>query len=216
MCGVLCRRYRRRGSNGGGFCVNTSRRGRVSPPPGASSFLSVLKESYQRKPLETTFQDFLGAGTSRCCACGRGMGRFVLPARVPFFFCKKKGTKENHSNLRFNNPLARGGFRRRGGELAFPWRGGGLWRPHFFLRRKKCEKESRLDLRSKGPLARYGSCKIGGADLAELARRGTLSVQGTACTSCAAAADNSEGRGWYAGRFWRLSNRAFAAARRQR
>ena len=28
----------------------------------------------------------------------------------------------------------------------------------------------------------------------------TLSVQGTACTSCAAAADNSEGRGWYAGR----------------
>jgi len=47
-------------------------------PPSASSFLSSLKESYQRKPLETTFQDFLGAGTSRCCACGRGMGRFVL------------------------------------------------------------------------------------------------------------------------------------------
>ena len=23
------------------------------------------------------------------------MGRFVPPARVPFFFCKKKGTKEN-------------------------------------------------------------------------------------------------------------------------
>ena len=33
-------------------------------PPGASSFLSSLKESYQRKPLETTFQDFLGAGTA--------------------------------------------------------------------------------------------------------------------------------------------------------
>ena len=92
-------------------------------------------------------------------------GAFRAPARVPFFFCKKKGTKENH-----------------------------------------------LDLRSKGPLARYGSCKIGGADLAELVRRVSLSVRGTACTSCAAAADNSEGRGWYAGRFWRLSNRAHCGA----
>ena len=127
-------------------------------------------------------------------------GVFRAPARVPFFFCKKKGTKENHSNLRFKDPLARGGFRRCGGELAFPWRGGGLRRPHFFLRRKKCGKESRLDLRSKGPLARYGSCKIGGADLAELVQRVSLSVQGIACTACAAAADSSEGRGWCAGR----------------
>ena len=93
-------------------------------------------------------------------------GAFRAPARVPFFFCKKKGTKENH-----------------------------------------------LDLRSKDPLARYGSCKIGGADLAELVRRVSLSVRGTACTSCAAAADNSEGRGWCAGRFRRLSNRAKAARR---
>ena len=38
------------------------------------------------------------------------------------------------------------------------------------------------------------------ADLAELVRRVSLSVRGTACTSCAAAADNSEGRGWCAGR----------------
>ena len=36
-------------------------------------------------------------------------GEFRAPARVPFFFCKKKGTKENHSNLRFKDPLARGG-----------------------------------------------------------------------------------------------------------
>ena len=85
--------------------------------------------------------------------------------------------------------------------MAFPWRGGGLRRPHFFLRRKKCGKESRLDLRSKGPLARYGSCKIGGADLAELGAVGDIVVgSGIACTACAAAADSSEGRGWCAGR----------------
>ena len=36
-------------------------------------------------------------------------GEFRAPARVTFFFCKKKVTKENHSNLRFKNPLARGG-----------------------------------------------------------------------------------------------------------
>ena len=73
-------------------------------------------------------------------------GAFRAPARVTFFFCKKKVTKEN-----------------------------------------------RLDLRSKGPLARCGLCKIGGADLAELVRRGTLSVRGIACTSCAAAADAVRG-----------------------
>ena len=89
-------------------------------------------------------------------------GEFRAPARVTSFCCQKKGTKENHSNLRFKDPLARDGFRRCGGELAFPWRGGGLRRPHFFLRRKKCGKESRLDLRSKGPLARCGSCRFGG------------------------------------------------------
>ena len=47
-------------------------------------------------------------------------GAFRAPARVPFFFCKKKGTKENHLDLRFKDPLARGGFRRCGGESIFP------------------------------------------------------------------------------------------------
>ena len=47
-------------------------------------------------------------------------GAFRAPARVTFFFCKKKVTKENHSNLRFKDPLARGGFRRPGGESIFP------------------------------------------------------------------------------------------------
>ena len=103
-------------------------------------------------------------------ACGRGMGSFVLRTSN-FLFCKKKVTKENHSNLRFKDPLARGGFRRCGGELAFPWRGGGLRRPHFFLRRKKCGKESRLDLRSKGPLARGGFRRLGGEQVLRLRAR---------------------------------------------
>ena len=36
-------------------------------------------------------------------------GVFRAPARVTFFCCQKKVTKENHSNLRFKDPLARGG-----------------------------------------------------------------------------------------------------------
>ena len=47
-------------------------------------------------------------------------GAFRAPARVTFFCCQKKVTKENHSNLRFKDPLARGGFRRPGGESIFP------------------------------------------------------------------------------------------------
>ena len=47
-------------------------------------------------------------------------GEFRAPARVTFFCCKKKVTKENHSNLRFKDPLARGGFRRPGGESVSP------------------------------------------------------------------------------------------------
>ena len=35
-------------------------------------------------------------------------GEFRAPARVTFFFCKKKVTKENHSNLRSKDPW-RGG-----------------------------------------------------------------------------------------------------------
>ena len=47
-------------------------------------------------------------------------GAFRVPARVTFFFCKKKVTKENHLDLRFKDPLARGGFRRPGGESVSP------------------------------------------------------------------------------------------------
>ena len=139
-------------------------------------------------------------------------GAFRAPARVTFFFCKKKVTKENHLDLRFKDPLARGGFRRPGGELAFPWRGGGLRRPHFFLRRKKCGKESRLDLRSKDPLARCGLCKIGGADLAELVRWVILlSVQGS-LVPLAPLPLTTARVGVGALVEWRLSNRAHCGA----
>ena len=131
-------------------------------------------------------------------ACGRGMGSFVLRTSN-FLFCKKKVTKENHSNLRFKDPLARGGFRRCGGELAFPWRGGGLRRPHFFLRRKKCGKESRLDLRSKDPLARGGQVRIWRCVLAGGVQRSSLSVKRTVPAftgaEAGAAACPSHGRG---------------------
>ena len=52
--------------------------------PGTSNFLLLSKESYQRKPLETTFQDFLGAGWASANLavlasrnwCGGGRCRF--------------------------------------------------------------------------------------------------------------------------------------------
>ena len=47
-------------------------------------------------------------------------GAFRAPARVTFFFCKKKVTKENHLDLRFKDPLARGGVRRPLAASRFP------------------------------------------------------------------------------------------------
>ena len=37
-------------------------------------------------------------------------GAFRAPARVTFFCCQKKVTKENHSNLRFKDPWRGEGF----------------------------------------------------------------------------------------------------------
>ena len=83
-------------------------------PPGASSFLSSLKESYQRKPLETTFQDFLARECAGVAPAGARWG-VSCPGTSNFLFCKKKVTKENHSNLRFKDPLARYGSCKIGG-----------------------------------------------------------------------------------------------------
>ena len=55
-------------------------------------------------------------------------GEFRAPARVPFFFCKKKGTKENHLDLRSKDPLARCGSCRFGGMHSRMKCGGGRCR----------------------------------------------------------------------------------------
>ena len=92
-------------------------------------------------------------------------GEFRASARVTFFFCKKKVTKENHSNLRSKDPLARGGFRRCGGEqvLRLRARDGEFRAPArvtFFFCKKKVTKENHSNLRFKDPLARGGQVQI--------------------------------------------------------
>ena len=91
-------------------------------PPGASSFLSSLKESYQRKPLETTFQDFL----ARECA---GVAPAGASLRRPHFFLRrKKCGKESRLDLRSKDPLARCGSCRFGGMHSRMKCGGGRCR----------------------------------------------------------------------------------------
>ncbi len=51
-------------------------------------------------------------------------GAFRAPARVTFFFCQKKVTKEKHSNLRLKDPLARYGSCKIGVLISRNWYGG--------------------------------------------------------------------------------------------
>ena len=54
-------------------------------------------------------REFRRSGGEQVLRLRAQAGAFRAPARVPFFFCKKKGTKENHLDLRSKDPLARGG-----------------------------------------------------------------------------------------------------------
>jgi len=70
--------------------------------------------------------------------------------------------------------------------------GGGGWRARGRGARgpgDKSNQKRHLKLRFKTSLRGEGKCKFDGADFAEWARWVSLSVQGIACTSCAAAAD---------------------------
>ena len=58
-----------------------------------------------------------------------------------------------------------------------------------FVPGDKSNQKRHLKLRFKTSLRGEGKCKFDGADFAEWARWVSLSVQGIACTSCAAAAD---------------------------
>ena len=70
-------------------------------------------------------------------------------------------------------------------------RGGGEFRaPERELLLSPATNQKRhLKLRFKTSLRGEGKCKFDGADFAEWAQWVSLSVQGIACTSCAAAAD---------------------------
>ncbi len=71
-------------------------------------------------------------------------------------------------------------------------RGGGVSRSRArvtFAPGDKSNQKRHLKLRFKTSLRGEGKCKFDGADFAEWARWVSLSVQGIACTSCAAAAD---------------------------
>ena len=58
-----------------------------------------------------------------------------------------------------------------------------------FVPGDKSNQKRHLKLRFKTSLRGEGKCKFDGADFAEWARWVSLSVQGIACTSCAADAD---------------------------
>ena len=82
--------------------------------------LMRYKKRRRRPSLFLRLRGFRRPGGEQVLRLRARDGEFRAPARVTFFFCKKKVTKENHLDLRSKNPLARGGFRRPGGESIFP------------------------------------------------------------------------------------------------
>ena len=82
--------------------------------------LMRYKKRRRRPSLFLRLRGFRRPGGEQVLRLWARDGAFRAPARVTFFCCQKKATKENHSNLRFKDPLGRGGFRRPGGESIFP------------------------------------------------------------------------------------------------
>ena len=82
--------------------------------PARVTFFFCKKKVTKENHLDLRSKDpwrgegFAAPAASRCCACGRKLGRFVPRHEYLSFFCKKKGTKENHLDLRSKGPLARG------------------------------------------------------------------------------------------------------------
>ena len=139
--------------------------------PARVTFFCCQKKVTKENHSNLRFKDPLARGGFRRCGGEQVLrlrardGAFRAPARVTFFCCQKKVTKENHSNLRFKDPLARGGFRRCGGEqvLRLRARDGAFRAPArvtFFCCQKKVTKENHLDLRSKGPWRAMGYAKL--------------------------------------------------------
>ena len=82
--------------------------------------LMRYKKRRRRPSLFLRLRGFRRPGGEQVLRLRARDGEFRAPARVTFFCCQKKATKENHLDLRFKDPLARGGFSRHGGESVSP------------------------------------------------------------------------------------------------
>ena len=76
-------------------------------PPGASSFLSSLKESYQRKPLKTTFQDFLARECAGVAPAGASWG-VSCPGTSNFLLLSKESYQRKPLETTFQDFLGAG------------------------------------------------------------------------------------------------------------
>ena len=140
---------------------------------------------------------FAAPAASRCCACGRRMGRFVPRHEYLSFFVKRKVPKKTTQTYGLRIPW-RGDkqvlrLRARDGAFRAPAR------VTFFCCQKKVTKENHLKLRFKTSLARGGQVQIWRCVLAGGVQRSSLSVKRTVPTFTGAEADAaacpSHGRG---------------------
>ena len=71
--------------------------------------LMRYKKRRRRPSLFLRLRGFRRPGGEQVLRLRARDGEFRAPARVTFFCCQKKVTKENHLDLRSKDPLARGG-----------------------------------------------------------------------------------------------------------